>query len=397
MIADWTPLRWPDAWKFADALDLLKGTSINCLIGADSAIAHAAAPLGIQTLAPGRAPQGVTLIEGVWPGIRVARFGSSNAFSAGPTGDPWVNSNIWPVRLAQARKPGTSVWLRANPGNSQYTTAIADAALAGGRWIISLDEALAAAILNRKPEALAVWKSIASTAGYFAAHRAWTDYEPQAVVGIVSAFATSQSQEVLNLIMRSGQQFRAIPLERFESVSLAGLRAIVLPDPDPPAGHIRGALTNFVTQGGLLVAHKAWGAPKSALASDRSHPRFTMLTLGKGTLALARTDLNDPYLLASDTAILVSHRYDLLRFWNGGALSAYYSASPDRKRGLVQILFYANRPADDVTVRVSGPYRTARLSTLDNPAPQPAHCEQQPGALEIHLPGATRYAALELE
>jgi hypothetical protein len=93
----------------------------------------------------------------------------------------------------------------------------------------------------------------------------------------------------------------------------------------------------------------------------------------------------------------VSHRYDLLRFWNGGALSAYYSASPDRKRGLVQILFYANRPADDVTVRVSGPYRTARLSTLDNPAPQPAHCEQQPGALEIHLPGATRYAALELE
>lgn len=387
---------WPGAWKSPDALELLRGTSIDCLICADRAIAGVARQAGFHVVVPGQWPEGVTMLEGMWPGIRLARFGASNTLSAGPTGDPWVNSNIWPVRLAQARRPGTTVWLRAHPANQRYSVTIADAAITGARWIVNLDDALASALLERKAEALPAWNSISATAAYFAKRRIRMDYEPQAVLGILSEFATSQSHEVLNLITRSGQQYRVIPTEPFDGASLKSLRALLFADAKPPTPSVRAALRGFVDQGGLLIASKPWGAPHSAKPDEQTHPRFTLFQVGKGTLALAKSDLNDPYLLASDAAILVSHRYDLLRFWNGGALSAYYSASRDKTRGLVQILFYADRPSDDVTVRIAGNYTSAQLSTLEDPEPQPVHSEPQPGALEIHLPRVTRYAALEL-
>jgi hypothetical protein len=160
---------------------------------------------------------------------------------------------------------------------------------------------------------------------------------------------------------------------------------------------VRSALTTFVRNGGQLIANKTWGSTDGAAVSGQTHPRFDLFSLGKGSLAISKSDFRDPYLLASDAAILVSHRYDLLRFWNAGAMSAYYSTTADRKRGLVQILFYANRPSEDCSIRINCPYRTAKLSTLDNPDPQPIHAEPQAGALEIHLPRVTQYAALELE
>ena len=407
MIPDWTPMRWPAAWKSASALELLEGTPINYLIGADAAIATQAEKSGLTVLQKEAKPEGIAVFEGIWPGIKIARFGALNAVSAGPTGAPWVDSNFWPVRLARARQPETPVWIRTKPDAQQggaalpYIVAIADAALGGARWIIQLDETLAAAIAGRQPAALAIWQRIASTAGYFAARRAWTDYVPEAVVGVLSDFATAADEELLNLITRSGQQYRvipnAIPNERFDPAALAGLRAIVLPGKDAPPPPIRAALMVFVSKGGLLIAGDAWGATPGAAPKDATHPRFTLFTLGSGSIAIAKTGQTDPYMLAEDSAILVSHRYDILRFWNGGAMTAYYSAAPDRRRALLQILFYADQPPEDASVRIAGAWRSARLSTLAQPGPQPVHTEQQEGAIEIHLPRVAQFAAIELE
>ena len=86
----------------------------------------------------------------------------------------------------------------------------------------------------------------------------------------------------------------------------------------------------------------------------------------------------------------MSHRYDLLRFFNGGALQAYYS------RGLVQILFYANQPAVDTSLWVAGNYKSARLWTLEGARPIALAAELVRDGIELHLPGAMRYAAIEL-
>ena len=115
-------------------------------------------------------------------------------------------------------------------------------------------------------------------------------------------------------------------------------------------------------------------------------------------VAVATPDFEDPYMVASDSVVLISHRYELLRFWNGGAVGSYFTVAPDRMRALVQMLFYAfilgdNRP----TVRVAGQYKAARLWTIDRLTPRNLEMEVGKDAVELHLPPLRGYAAAELE
>jgi len=403
MISDRTPLLWPEAWKAPTTLDLLNGTVINCIATTNKAVAARAAESGLQVIEPHVPPPGVSILEGAIAGIKLDRFGSSAAVSAGPTGEPWVNSNVWPVRLARARKPENTVWIRtqppANTGGAAfpYSVMIADSALTGAKWMIALDDPLARAIGEGKPAALATWKKITSTAAYFAYRSHLNGYEPEAVIGIVSDFATSSEHEVLNLVTRSGQQYRVIPQERLTPMSLAGLRAVLAPALEPPPAPVQARLLEFATAGGLLINAAPWADVHGSAPSKETHPRFTVVALGQGMIAQPKQPMRDPYVLANDAAILVSHRHDLLRFWNAGAISAYYSSSPDRQRAAVQMVFYSNRPAEDVALRIAGNYRTATISTPDAPAPARLQTEQQDGAIEVHLPAVAQYAAIELE
>src|ERR1022692_2499115 len=103
--------------------------------------------------------------------------------SAGPTGVPWVDTNSWKIRLEAARRPGADIWVDAPPKGprvfaTSYRTAIADAAAYGGRWLISLDAQLAAAIADGKADALATWKGIAGECRRPAHHRQFPSMLP---------------------------------------------------------------------------------------------------------------------------------------------------------------------------------------------------------------------------
>jgi len=100
---------------------------------------------------------------------------------------------------------------------------------------------------------------------------------------------------------------------------------------------------------------------------------------------------------ANDSAVLISHRYELIRFWNGGATGAFLTASPDRQRAVAHLLFYADFGPDRASVRIAGPWRKASLWTLDRPEARPIEIEIQKDAVELHLPRVSQYAAAELE
>jgi hypothetical protein len=77
----------------------------------------------------------------------------------------------------------------------------------------------AAGIAARRPESIQTWKNISAAAGFFAAHKAWAAYVPEAVVGVISDFAgknKSLSRELLNLLARSSQHYRIIVKDRIE-------------------------------------------------------------------------------------------------------------------------------------------------------------------------------------
>jgi hypothetical protein len=405
MNAEWTPMRWPGSWKSPSAVSLLKGTPINfLLVDKDSGLApviEQAKQAGLQVAEIASPPGGVAILPGEWPGVAMARGGGA---SAGPTGVPWVDSNSWKIRLETARRPGINIWVDAPPKGvrvsaGSYRTAIADAAAHGGRWVISLDAQLAAGIADRKPDALGTWQEITGSAGFFSMRKQWPSYLPEAVVGVVSDFAGDNEfmgQELLNLIGRTNQQYAILSKTKLPANPFRDLRALIYADAQPPATELRKQILDFVNAGGLLITGPKWGVPPGVPAKDE-HPRYAARTLGKGRLAVAKADPDDPYVLANDSALLISHRYELLRFWNGGAVGSYLTVAPDRKRAVAHLLFYADRGPDHASVRIVGRYRKVSLWTPDHPEPRPVEVEIQKDAVELHLPAVSQYAAAELE
>lgn len=402
-------MRWPDTWKDPAALDLLKGTAIDYLLiakGDEFAGVRSRAPqLGIQVGDPDTAPAGVQILKGAWPGVQMARGGGQGA-SAGPTGVPWVDSNGWAIRLNGALHPGTAAWVNAPPADNAYITAdsyliaIADSAAYGGRWIVSLDPPLAQGLAARRSASLATWNKLTAAAGFFAAHKNWADYTPVALAGVVSDFTGDNeffSHELLNLMGRAGLHYRILPKDKISASSFESLRAVSYTDETPPGADLRKRILEFVQAGGILIAAPKWGEVTGTPVSGAQQPGYSVRALGKGKIALAEDAPVDPFSWAADAALLVSHRYDLVRFWNSGAACSFFTMAPDRKQALVHLLFYAARGPDSATVRIAGRYRAARASTVDDPKVANLAIEAQGDAVEVHLPQVSQYVALELD
>jgi hypothetical protein len=147
----------------------------------------------------------------------------------------------------------------------------------------------------------------------------------------------------------------------------------------------------------MLIAGPQWGPLVGALAKDQEHPRYTSHAVGKGKVAIAKSEPADPYVLANDAILLVSHRYELVRFFNAGAISSYLTSSVGRKSSVLHLLSYANRGPEDASLRVAGRYRSAKLWTPDRV--EARRLETHPGkeGVELHLPPLSQYAAAELE
>jgi len=380
-------------------LDRVKAAGVDTLLVDNSdefdPVRSRAAQMGLKVAHPDDAPEGIRIVKGEWPGVRLSR-GNADA-SAGPTGVPWVDSNGWAIRLSKALAPHSGVWVNAAPPKqafpSSHLIAVSDCGAYGGRWIVTLDDELAEGIVKGNDSAVRSWTAIAQATTFFAAHRAWDEYSPAASLAVVSDFTGANeffNQELLNLLARAGQHYVVLPKDRL--LSLAGLRAAIYADTQAPTPAVRKALTAFVDGGGLLITTPAWGASPT---KQTSHPRYYGWTAGKGRIARAIEAPGDPYEMAQDAVVLISHRHDLIRFWNAGAYGSSYVVSPDRKQAVAHLLFYSNRGPDQASVRIAGPYRKVKVSTVDTPELK-IETVAQKDAVEVHLPQVSQYVALEL-
>jgi hypothetical protein len=380
-----TPMQWPAAWKDVAPAEFLKGTAI-------------------EVVDPAAAGAGVTVAKGVWPGVRMSR-GSGGA-DAGPTGVAWVDSNGWLARLTSVRNPGSSVWIDAAPDNAkptwpfEYLIVMADAAAFGARWMISLDDSLAAKIAAREERAMAAWRSITAASRFFADRHPWVEWRPEALLGVLSDFTGDNdflAGEALNLLDRAGAHNRILLKDRLPAAPFDRLRAVLYADQQPPSATLRRQVLNFVEGGGLLITTPVWGRIPGTPAKYAVLPGYAEKQFGKGRLAIAKEPPDDPYVLANDSMLLVSHRYDLVRCFNSGAFASHYTVAPGGAQAVVHLLFYAGRGPDAASVRVSGRWRSAAISTVDEPAPKPVKLAVMKDAVEVYLPQVSQYVALQLE
>jgi hypothetical protein len=413
------PFRWPSAWTDPALLRLLAGSPINCLVfESPGKVADAARAAGLTALewsglgaAPlnqvkwdSTAPQ-VAITDLVWPSIKLSAR-RDGAVEAGPTGAPWIDSNSWVARLAAVRAPHRAVWLAferpktdAVPAAASYTIAIADAAASGARWMAALDDELQKGLPAGDAGALKTWHSMIAALTFFEKHRQWTAWERGGSVGILSSFTGKDEfmgQEILNLAARRNLLYRVLDRSVPASHKLDGLPAVLYVDSEPPSADLKSKLAAFVQSGGMLIVPRALAAQ---FPGGKPGPcpvaGYELRPQGKGWVAVATEDWDDPFFVAADVHNLVRRRNDPVTLFNARSLWEHYSAAPDARSALLQLVGFTSRPYQSVSVAPAKAARQAAMYTLGSDQPAMLEPVRVEGRLEFHLPAFSYYAALE--
>ncbi len=344
----------------------------------------------------------------VWPGVSLASGGGDA--SAGPTSTPWLDSNGWYIQMARARLKAP-LWLFFDPPTNtltlarSYVKAICDSEAAGARWVISLDDKLRSSLAGENPgDGLKDWKDISAAAAFFKDHAAWMHYRSLGLMGVVSGFSGDDlalTGEVLNLMARRDLLFRVFWKSQVAEQSFAGLKALIYVDAAMPDAPLRRKMMDFVAQGGLLIAGTGWTKTGKPAPPD-FETQFDVLAVGRGRLAVARKPVDDPYQLAIDAQLLLSHRNDLVKIYNGASSGCTrYTVSPDGKTALLQCLSYADSGRAGLrTIWVRDRYRGAKLWSIGAaPLPLDEQASEEYEGLEYRLPANApqTYVAIEFE
>ena len=423
---------WPPAWKDPKSLDWLAGTPINCLVFAaglpesdplraealrrNLAIVDWSKPesSGIAAgeaskIAWSGAQPVAAITDAVWPGIRMNSAARRDAADAGPTGAPWIDANGWLAQLAHARAPEKTVWLAGKApagrqnviGENAYQLALADAAASGARWLLSLDDQLAQDLAARNEAAIARWKKLAAALRFFEERRAWAGGQSRAVVAVISTFSGGNeflATEVLNLAARRNLLHTVLLTGQAASADLKPLKAILCVDAEAPPETLRHKLEAFVRTGGLLIA-PAWAGNLSAAGKPIDSPvaGYDLRQLGGGRVAVPNAPWEDPYRVAADAHVLISHREDPVVLFNGGSLIAWYTAPPGGRGELVQLVRYtAQAQGQPVSLRLRRGYSSVNLTTLETPAGVEIPQTKVKAGVELALPPFGVFAALKL-
>ena len=146
----------------------------------------------------------ILAVAGVSPGVGQVADGAT----ASASGGMWIDSNMWLVRSFRVGSGRQPIWISQRPRAGMpgaYVKSIADAAAAGGRWIVALDDGLRAKLIRQDAEALAVWRNMGAFLAFFENHAEWRSFAPFGNIGIILDNAgpnLAVAEECLNLVAR---------------------------------------------------------------------------------------------------------------------------------------------------------------------------------------------------
>jgi hypothetical protein len=336
-------------------------------------------------------PAPIVAIAGVAPSGRNL---SEMGIRSGPSSEPWIESNIWLVRSFSLILPSRPVWISSQLENASivdYARAVADAAAAGGRWIVSLDDTLRAKLRARDASALETWRVLSDYLKFAETHAAaWHSLAPYGNVGIIlDAAVTKQDvgDEYLRLAARRQLPYQLFARSGMNAAALANFRALVATELDPPSPAERKLLQNFVENGGLVIAGSSWGgAPKTE--------PFAEVPAGKGRVVVYKDP--DPESVARDLKELLSDDDLGVVPFNVPSVIALASGGGPGQPLLVQLVNYFNRPAEAITVRITGKFRSARLETPEGAAAD-MPLRDADGKTEVTIPKLLLWGAISMQ
>lgn len=409
LYADWVPARWPSSDP--KSLELVSGTPVNCLwlerLQWSPAFLAEAAKRGIATVAVIRhegdpveaaraaaklnfdavitegdfddytriivagtvAKSKALLIEsvprdklnldgpspilatdqGLWPGIHVEAGGSA---SAGPTANPWIDTNTGFIRFARASTDSV-IWLANQPPPktvlpvSRYLQAIADAEMNGARWVISLDDDFSRRLMAGDAKAVAGWKQIAGALAHYESHPEWRAAQPAGGVAIVEDLARARfSAGLFDMLTAKHIPVVDVPASKAaDSVALRNAAVAVETDPSRLDAAEKKAL-----QAPSDNARKLVEGPPASKALDRPDDVFIYDT-SDASVATIWQQVDE-----------AEARRNLgVKLFNVASMLSNLLSARGARQMILHLVNYSDYPAQGVTIRLRGSWRHARL------------------------------------
>jgi hypothetical protein len=294
--------------------------------------------------------------QGLWPGIEIEHGGK---VSLGPTSAPWVNTNTGFLRWVRAAT-SAAVWLGERPPGGtvfpaqRYCLAVADAAMAGARWIVALDRDLQKRLLEGDRSAIQDWNKITGYVRYFAAEPEWREYRPFSEFALIQGAGSGGllSSGLLDMLSVQHTAAKPVPTGTMSAQALHSARVVLNVDADSLKAQQKHDLEAFQAGGGIVIGPPAdWHFPKTS--PDQTVP--------------SRQQMNQMQPVWEATYNATARKNFGVRTFNTSGVLFNLLATSDGKSMLVHLLNYQDLPADDVTVFVLGNWKRARLYRPDAP------------------------------
>jgi hypothetical protein len=288
--------------------------------------------------------------QGVWPGIQVTDNGKTKA---GPSGSAWIDTNSGFLRAARAFDHG-AVWLGNTPPTDQvvrgerYLQAIGDAEMVGARWVIALDDHLAADLHQRDAGALKTWKQMLELLAYYEGHPEWRNLPPGGRLAVVqdAEHGALISGGILDMIGVKHTPVRAIPPMKLSADALKGATMAVNVEPGALSPEQLEILRNFTRSGGTLLT--APPGTEEAIPAD------------KNRITLDEKELKHIDDLWHDVQNMIGRKNLGVRLFNVASMLSNLESGPNGSI-YVQLVNYSEYGVENVTVHALGKFKKAHL------------------------------------
>ena len=318
-----------------------------------------------------------------------------------PSSQPWLDTNLALVRLAQSRDPESVPILydfhwdmsgaladAGNPDAEAYALSMAEADAMRSDVAIDLPPSLQRALVADDPRAWTLWKAVMPYLD-FSSHAPTERVLPVVNLGVIVDDAQA-SYEAINLMARHNLAFESVRPSSLTSTRLASWNSVVVFCPLHQEAVAR--LRKFAVGGGMVIFVSTHDKlPWHSAAPLRQESGRTVYSIGRGQVVELAEPVVDPENFARDLRRLIGKERSALGLWNSltTLVTGYHEQSrPDITLYLVN---YAEQP-DNVQVQVKGRFTRVRWESPEEPCCVSLPFVQRGGFTEFMIP-ALRIAA----
>jgi hypothetical protein len=294
--------------------------------------------------------------QGMWPGIHVEKGSSA---TAGPTANPWIDTNTGFIRYARAAGDAT-VWVAVTPPPGSvftaehYMQAIGDAAMNGARWVVALDDDLWRRVMAHDAKALKDWSRICAALAHYEGHPEWRSVAPAGQVAILEDYSAARfSGGLFDMLAAKQVPAYPVPYEKLSAAALRGARVAVQPEPDRVPAQDQVLVKAFADAGKAVVNGDADGGSVAGQAPGKAPPSDDQFIF----------DASDSRVDAvwRKVSSVVGRQNMGARLFNVAGMLSNIVSTRGQRQLVLHLVNYSEYPASGITARVPGSWRHARL------------------------------------